>query len=113
MYYRKHGGNSLSNEKPVSPYSLKPRLHRLHAYMPAWYTKDEQYKYLHIIKKYHEKDFIPERALVLETVIRIFEVSKIRRLFFFLKLKGPNRYQKMKTIVGLILKIIFFIKDEY
>ena len=113
MYYRQHGNNSLSSNKPVSPYAIAPRLHLLHAYMPAWYTRDEQYRYLHIIKKYQEKNFIPERAKVLEKVIKIFEVSKIQRLFIFLSLSGPNLYQKTKTTIGLLLKMIFFIKDEY
>lgn len=113
MYYRLYGGNSLANEKPKSPYSILNRLKLLHAYMPAWYTKEEQYRYLHILKQYQGQNFKKERIPVLEKVIRLFEVGKVRRLFLFLSLDGPNLYQKLKTSIGLVLKIIFFIKDEY
>lgn len=113
MYYRLYGGNSLASDKPKSPYSISNRLRMLYAYMPAWYTKDEQYRYLHILKKYQSEHFIEDRIAVLERIIKIFEVGKLKRLILFLSLEGPNKYQKIKTSIGLILKIIFCIKDKY
>ena len=55
----------------------------------------------------------PERELVMDKVIRIFEVGKIRRMFLFLSLKGPSTYQKIKISIALILKTLFFIEDKY
>lgn len=113
MYYRLHGGNSLAFDKPKSQFSVSLRIQQLKAFMPFWYTKNEQYRYLHIVKHYHESHFIKDRISTMDKVIKIFEVGKIRRLILFLSLDGPNFYQKARTTVGLLLKMIFFIKDEY
>lgn len=112
-YYRLYGGNSLASDAPKAQYALSTQLHFLKAYMPFWYTKNSQYRFLHLLKKYQGNNFIPERVPTLEKVIRIFEVGKLKRLFLFLSLDGPNAYQKIRTSLGLILKMFFFIKDEY
>lgn len=113
MLYRLYGNNSLATDKPASPFDFKSRWKRLRAYMPFWYDKDSQYKFLHIIQKYQEQYFIPERVEVMNKVIRIFEVGKLKRLFLFLSLDGPDFYLKAKVSISLVLKMIFFIKDEY
>lgn len=113
MYYRLHGGNSLANKDAAKQFSAKQQLSYLHAYVPFWYEKEFQYQYLKRLKKYHEKDFLPERIPTLESVIRIFEVGKWERLFLFLKLKGPDFKLKVRVTMGLILKMIFCIDDEY
>lgn len=113
QYYRLYGGNSLASDAPKAQYALSTQLHFLRAYVPYWYTKDSQYRFLKLLKKYQGVNFIPERVLTLEKVIRIFEVGKLRRLTLFLSLDGPNAYQKIRTSMGLILKMLFFIKDEY
>jgi hypothetical protein len=113
MYYRLYGGNSLANGVPVSQFALSTFLHALKAYMPFWYPKDSQYKFLCMIKKYQSKYFCDERKSTLEKVIKIYEVGKLKRLLLFLSLNGPNAYQKIKTSIALIIKILFFIKDEY
>jgi glycosyltransferase involved in cell wall biosynthesis len=113
MYYRLHGGNSLANKGAAKQWSLKQQFHYLYAYMPFWYKKEHQYNFLKRLKKYHEQDFLPDRKAVMDKVIKIFEVGKIRRLFLFLSLDGPNNSLKLRVSLGLILKIIFFIKDEY
>ena len=71
------------------------------------------YRFLHIMKKYQSEHFIPERVEVMNKVIRIFEVGILRRLFLFLSLDGPDFYLKTKVSTCLLLKMIFFIKDEY
>lgn len=113
MFYRLHGNNSLANKEAAKQWSLKQQIHYLHAYMPFWYSKDSQYNFLKRIKFYHEKNFLPGRVQTLEKVIKIYESGKIKRLFLFLSLKGPNKFLKMRVSLGLLLKIIFFIKDEY
>lgn len=112
MYYRLHGDNSLANEKPKAQFALSTRLYQLKAYMPFWYAKDQCF-FLKNLKKYQEKNFRPERVATLEKVIKIFEENKLKRLFLYLSLDGPNAYQKIRTSIGLILKMLFFIKDEY
>lgn len=112
-YYRLYGGNSLANQTPKSQFALSTQVHFLKAYVPYWYTKNSQYRFLQLLKKYQAENFLPERIPSLEKVIKIFEVGKFRRLFLFLSLDGPNAYQKLRTSIGLMLKIIFFIKDEY
>lgn len=113
MYYRLHGGNSLANKEKPKQFSIKQQFHYLYAYMPFWYEKNQQYQFLKRLTKYHEKDFLSDRKAVMDKVIKIFEVGKIRRLFLFLSLDGPNRSLKLRVSLGLIFKIIFFIKDEY
>lgn len=113
QYYRLYGGNSLANDKPKAQYALSTQKHLLNAYVPYWYTKDSQYRFLKLLKKYQGNNFILERVSTLEKVIRIFEVGKLKRLFLFLSLDGPNAYMKLRVSIGLILKTIFFINDEY
>lgn len=112
-YYRLYGGNSLASSAPKSQYAFSTQFHFLKAYVPYWYTKDSQYRFLNLLKKYQGENFLPERESTLEKVIKIFEVGKLKRLFLFLSLDGPNAYQKIRTSIGLILKILLFIKDEY
>lgn len=113
MYYRLYGGNSLANNAPVPQFAISTFNRQLKAYMPFWYHKNCQYEFLKIIKKYHRDDFASGREETLDKVIKIYEVNKLRRLFLFLSLNGPNLYQKIKTSIGLILKILFIIPDEY
>lgn len=113
MLYRLYGNNSLATDKPASPLDFKSRWRRLRAYMPFWYEKDCQYRFLHVIQKYQKQNFIPERVEVMNKVIKIFEVGKLKRLFLFLSLDGPDFYLKAKVSICLILKMVFFIKDEY
>lgn len=113
QYYRLYGGNSLASDAPKSQYALRTQIHLLKAYVPFWYSKKYQYHFLKRLKAYQGENFLPERIPTLEKVIRIFEVGKIRRLFLFLSLNGPDFYQKARTSMGLLLKIILFIKDEY
>lgn len=113
MYYRLHGGNSLANKEAPKQYSIKQQFHYLHAYMPFWYIKDQQYQFLKRIKKYQEDNFLPERVPTLDKVIKIYEVGKFKRLFLFLSLDGPNLALKTRVSLGLVLKLLLFIKDEY
>lgn len=113
QYYRLYGGNSLASDAPKAQFALSTQFHFLKAYMPFWYSKSSQYRFLRLLKKYQGDSFIPERVPTLEKVIKIFEVGKLKRLFLFLSLDGPNAYQKIRTSLGLIMKMLFFIKDEY
>ena len=113
MYYRLYGNNSLATDKPAAPLDFISRWKRLHAYVPFWYEKDGMYRFLHIMQKYQGKNILPERAAVMNKVISIFEVGKLKRLFLFLSLDGPDFYLKAKVSICLILKMLFFIKDEY
>lgn len=113
MYYRLYGNNSLATGRPAALWDFSSRWKRLRAYMPFWYSKGTQYRFLHIIQKYQGDNIKPERLLVMKKVIRIYEVGKFRRLLLFLSLDGPDLYLKMKVSICLILKMILFIKDEY
>lgn len=113
QYYRLYGGNSLASDTPKSQFSFSTQLHFLKAYVPYWYTKNSQYFFLKRLKFYQGDHFLPERVSTLEKVIKIFEVGKVKRLFLFLSLDGPNAYQKIRTSIGLLIKILFFIKDDY
>lgn len=112
MYYRLHGANSLA-DIPKSQFAFKTKMYHLKAYMPFWYTKNEQYNYLKLVRKYQGQYFINDRIKTFEKVLKIFEVSKLRRLLIFISLDGPDLLQKLKTSVGLVFKMLFFIRDEY
>lgn len=113
MMYRLYGGNSLASDKPKSRFVLKTHIYALNSYVPYWYTKNSQYVFLKFMKNNRSELFIKERIPLLEKVIRIYEVGKFKRLILFLSLDGPDMYQKVKTGIGLILKMLFFIKDRY
>lgn len=113
MYYRFHGANSYASDIAKSPSYIYSRLSELHAYVPFWYKKNDQYRFLLFMKNKLKGKISPERELVMDKVIRIFEVGKIRRMFLFLSLKGPSTYQKIKISIALILKTLFFIEDKY
>lgn len=112
MYYRLYGGNSLASDSPKPQFALSTRISQLKRYVPFWYPKEPHYSYFKKINKYQNDNFIPNRVPTLEKVIRIYEVGKLHRLFLFLSLKGPCISYKMKVAVGMIIKMLLFIKDE-
>ena len=54
-----------------------------------------------------------DKLKYLNTILNLYEINKVKRLILFNTIKEIPLTQKIKTTIGLFLKIIFRIEDKY
>lgn len=109
MYYRIHNNNAFASNKITICKRLNNNLLRT---IPFWFTLN-RYNSLSVIRdKYY--DIIDEdKRKYLNVILSLYEINKVKRLILFNTIKEIPLTQKIKTTIGLFLKIILRIEDKY
>lgn len=109
MYYRIHSNNAFASNKITLCNRLNNNLLRT---IPFWFTL-KRYNSLSVIKDKYNDIIEEDKLKYLNTILNLYEINKVKRLILFNTIKEIPLTQKIKTTIGLFLKIIFRIEDKY
>lgn len=107
MYYRIHNDNAFIKKKA----SWNKRfIFEINKYVPYWFPL-QRYQNLLLLKAQYKEKIKAERISYIDDILSIYESSPFRRIHKILHIKELNVKHKSKIIAGLIVKIVFRIKD--
>lgn len=107
MYYRIHSNNAFVKKRDTW---IKRFMHEMEKYVPYWFPL-QRYQTLLKLKAQYNDLIKEERILYINNILSIYESSPFRRIDKIMRIKELNAKHKIKIILGLIVKIVFRIKD--
>jgi glycosyltransferase involved in cell wall biosynthesis len=108
MYYRIHQANSF--QKNASTPVTKTLRRNLYKHVPLWFGY-ERYRSLKYIRNLLHEKAIPSHLEYLNKIISLYEVDAFKRLAILGSIKEIPLWHRIRSIVLLMIKVIFNIRD--
>ncbi len=108
MYYRIHEGNAYAQKADKSLLSIIKR--NLHKYIPLWFGV-KRYHAIKDVRNRFQETTPPEKLKYVDTILSLYEVNKIRRIFILCRIKEIPLMLRIGSVFLLIIKILFIIND--